>query len=94
MCFRPADGSGGGPLKCPGCGKPIQMMAGITLESCPFCKEDFRPYLNGEKEYPGAEGAAPAAAAAPAAPGAPKAPGAPAAPKAPGAPAAPKAPGA
>ncbi len=84
MCFRPSDAGGGGPMKCPDCGKPIQMMAGIKLEKCPFCKCDFTPYLNGEKPLPGAD----------AAPGAPKAPGAPGAPKAPGAPAAPKAPGA
>ena len=49
MCFRPADGAGSGPMKCPECGKPIQMMAGITLNNCPFCKCDFTPYLNGEK---------------------------------------------
>ena len=48
MCFRPADGGGGGPMKCPECGKPIQMMAGIQLKNCPFCKCDFTPYLNGE----------------------------------------------
>ena len=45
MCFRPDSAGGGGPMKCPGCGKPIQMMAGITLDKCPFCKEDFTPYL-------------------------------------------------
>ncbi len=94
MCFRPDSAGGGGPMKCPGCGKPIQMMAGIQLNACPFCKEDFTPYLNGEKPIPGQEGAAPAAAAAPGAPAAPKAPGAPAAPKAPGAPKPPAAPGA
>ncbi|MBQ9043115.1 MAG: hypothetical protein IJ111_09940 [Eggerthellaceae bacterium] len=86
MCFRPADGGGGGPMKCPECGKPIQMMAGIQLKNCPFCKLDFTPYLNGEKPLPGAD--------APAAPGAPGAPGAPAAPGAPGAPKPPAAPGA
>ena len=43
MCFRPDSAGGGGPMKCPGCGKPIQMMAGITLDKCPFCKEDFTP---------------------------------------------------
>ena len=58
MCFRPDSAGGGGPMKCPGCGKPIQMMAGITLDKCPFCKEDFTPYLNGEKPIPGQEGAA------------------------------------
>ncbi|MBR3181964.1 MAG: hypothetical protein IKF56_04930 [Eggerthellaceae bacterium] len=91
MCFRPADGGGGGPMKCPECGKPIQMMAGIVLNNCPFCKCDFTPYLNGEKPIPGMEGAAPGAPGAPAAPGAP---GAPAAPGAPGAPKPPAAPGA
>lgn len=83
MCFRPSDAGAAGPMKCPGCGKPIQMMAGLTLDKCPFCKEDFTPYLNGEKEAPGM--GAPGAPAAPGAPGAPKAPGAPSAPKAPGA---------
>lgn len=82
MCFRPSDAGGAGPMKCPGCGKPIQMIAGLKLDKCPFCKEDFTPYLNGEKPIPGTEGAA---AAAPKAPGAPKAPKAPSAPKAPGA---------
>lgn len=75
MCFRPADASGGGH-KCPECGKTIQMMGGIQLKNCPFCKCDLTPYINGEKPIPGA----------PAAPGAPKAPGAPGAPAAPGAP--------
>lgn len=85
MCFRPADASGdGGMNKCPECGKTIQMMAGVTLKKCPFCKCDFTPYINGEKPLPGAE--------APATPGAPKAPGAPAAPGAPKAPSAPKPP--
>lgn len=85
MCFRPADASGGaGPNKCPECGKTIQTMGGIVLKSCPFCKCDFTPYLNGEKPLP--------TPGAPSAPGAPKAPGAPGAPKAPGAPGAPKPP--
>jgi len=81
MCFRPDSAGGGGPMKCPDCGKPIQMMAGIKLEKCPFCKCDFTPYLNGEKPLPGQD-----APAAPGAPGAPKAPGAPGAPKPPAAP--------
>lgn len=82
MCFRPADASaGGGMNKCPECGKTIQMMAGVTLKACPFCKADFTPYINGEKPLPGA--AAPGAPAAPAAPGAPAAPAAPGAPKPP-----------
>ena len=88
MCFRPADASAGmGPNKCPECGKQIQAMGGIQLKSCPFCKCDFTPYLNGEKSFPGAPGApaAPGAPGAPAAPGAPGAPSAPGAPKAPGA---------
>ncbi|WP_102375223.1 hypothetical protein [Raoultibacter massiliensis] len=83
MCFRPADASaGGGMNKCPECGKTIQMMAGVTLKNCPFCKCDFTPYLDGTKPLPNA---APIAGSpgAPAAPGAPKAPGAPAAPSAP-----------
>ena len=79
MCFRPADGDGGGAQKCPECGKPIQMMAGIKMEKCPFCKADFSAYLNGEKSPD--DDAAPAeaapAAAAPAAPTVPKAPGKP-----------------
>ena len=93
MCFRPDSAGGGGPMKCPGCGKPIQMMAGIELKACPFCKEDFTPYLNGEKPIPGQEGAAPTAAApgAPAALGGAKAPAAPKAPNAPRPPAAPDA---
>ena len=70
MCFRPADAGGdSGPNKCPECGKTIQMMGGLKLTKCPFCKCDWTPYLNGEKPIPGAPGA-------PAAPGAPKAPGA------------------
>lgn len=81
MCFRPADVSGGANA-CPECGKTIQMMAGIQLKACPFCKCDFTPYLDGTKPLPNASGA-------PAAPGAPKAPGAPGAPQAPGAPKAP-----
>ena len=87
MCFRPDSAGGGGPMKCPECGKPIQMMAGLELKNCPFCKADFTAYLNGDKEVPDAGGApgAPAAPGAPGAPGAPKAPGAPGAPKAPGA---------
>lgn len=92
MCFRPADtGASAGPAKCPECGKTIQAMGGIELKSCPFCKCDFTPYLNGSKPLPNG---APAAPVAPGAPGAPKAPGAPGAPAAPAAPAAPKAPGA
>ena len=76
MCFRPADASAGaGVNKCPECGKAIQAMGGFVLKSCPFCKCDFTPYLNGTKQVSGA-----------AAPGAPVAPGAPAAPAAPGAP--------
>lgn len=79
MCFRPADASGGGGVnKCPECGKTIQAMGGLVLKSCPFCKCDFTPYINGEKPIPGMPGA-------PGAPAAPAAPGAPAAPKAPGA---------
>ena len=86
MCFRPDSAGGGGPMKCPGCGKPIQMIAGIELKACPFCKEDFTPYLNGEKPIPGQEGAAPAAPGAPKAPGAPGgAPKPPVPPKRPGA---------
>ena len=81
MCFRPADaGASGGMNKCPECGKTIQMMAGVTLKACPFCKADFSPYINGEKPLPNA---APGAPAAPAAPGAPKAPAAPGAPSLP-----------
>lgn len=81
MCFRPAGADDGG-LKCPECGKQLQVMGGVQLKKCPFCKCDFTPYLNGEKPYPGAD-AAPAAPGAPAAPAAPGAPAAPAAPKAP-----------
>mgnify|MGYP000158018523 FL=1 len=82
MCFRPADASAGaGPNKCPECGKTIQMMGGIVLKSCPFCKADFSKYVNAD----GTPKAAPGAPAAPAAPGAPSAPAAPGAPKAPGA---------
>lgn len=76
MCFRPADASAGsGVNKCPECGKTIQAMGGLVLKSCPFCKCDFTPYINGEKPIPGAAApAAPGAPAAPAAPGAPKPP--------------------
>ena len=77
MCFRPADGDGGGAQKCPECGKPIQMMAGIKMEKCPFCKADFSAYLNGEKSLDDAPGQAapavtPVAASVPEAPAAPK----------------------
>lgn len=73
MCFRPADASAGaGVSKCPECGKAIQAMGSFVLKSCPFCKCDFTPYLNGAKQVPGA--AAPDAPAVPAAPGAPKPP--------------------
>ena len=69
MCFRPADASAGSGInKCPECGKTIQMMGGVTLKSCPFCKCDFTPYLDGTKPLP---------QTAPGAPGAPAAPGAP-----------------
>ena len=62
MCFRPADaGASGGMNKCPECGKTIQMMAGVTLKACPFCKADFTPYINGEKPLPNAAPGAPAA---------------------------------
>ena len=58
MCFRPADASAGaGPNKCPECGKTIQMMGGIVLKSCPFCKADFSKYMNADgtpKAAPGA----------------------------------------
>lgn len=87
MCFRPAGSEGSGPMKCPECGKPIQMMGGIVLKACPFCKCDFTPYLDGTKPLPDGTVVGGGAPGAPAAPGAPKAPGAP------GAPAAPKAPG-
>ena len=85
MCFRPAD-SGGGPQKCPECGKPIQAMAGVKMEKCPFCKAD----LTGAEDGDVAPGAG-AAVAVPEGPksripaGMPKAPGAPK-PKVPGAP--------
>ncbi|WP_251211799.1 hypothetical protein [Adlercreutzia murintestinalis] len=77
MCFRPADASAG-PMKCPECGKPIQMLGGMKIEKCPFCKADFSEYINGTKPVPGAPGApaAPGAPGAPAAPGAPKPPSA------------------
>ncbi len=83
MCFRPAGADSGGQ-KCPECGKTIQMMGGIVMKNCPFCKADFSKYMN-EDGTP--------KAGAPGAPGAPAAPGAPGAPAAPGAPGAPKAPG-
>ncbi|MCI9129733.1 MAG: hypothetical protein HFJ65_05445 [Eggerthellaceae bacterium] len=84
MCFRPAGADSGGH-QCPECGKTIQMMGGIVMKACPFCKADLTKYVdeNGNPK-----------AAAPGAPGAPAAPGAPGAPAAPGAPGAPKAPGA
>ena len=84
MCFRPDSAGGAGPMKCPECGKPVQMMAGVKLEKCPFCKADWTPYLNGEKPMPGQAGGG---APAPKAPTAPKAPvpRAPKPPKAPGA---------
>ena len=77
MCFRPAD-AGGGAHACPECGKTIQMMGGIVLKNCPFCKCDLTKYMNGEAPAPGAP-------TAPGAPGAPKAPGAPGAPPPPAA---------
>ena len=66
MCFRPADASAGsGVNQCPECGKTIQAMGGITLKSCPFCKCDFTPYLDGTKPLPNAAPGAPAAPPAP-----------------------------
>ncbi len=79
MCFRPASASAdAGVNKCPECGKTIQAMGGLMLKSCPFCKCDFTPYLDGPKSVPSAVPGAPMAPGAPgvpAAPGAPKAPG-------------------
>lgn len=74
MCFRPADASAGaGVNKCPECGKTVQAMGGLVIKTCPFCKCDFAPYLNGEKKIPAVLGV----------PGTPAAPGTPTAPKAP-----------
>jgi hypothetical protein len=86
MCFRPGGvgGAAADPI-CPSCGKKLQIIGGVTMKKCPFCK-----YVFTAEDMAGAS----AAPAAPGAPGAPKAPGAPGAPKAPGAPSAPKAPGA
>lgn len=81
MCFRPADAAAAGPRKCPECGEMIQSGNGIVLKSCPFCKCDLVPYLNGKKAAPIAPGT-PAVSADRGNPGAPKAPGVP---KAPGA---------
>ncbi len=91
MCFRPASAGGGdnNPV-CPSCGKTLQLIGGIKMTKCPFCKYEF---TEADMAMPG-DAPAPGAPSAPGAPGAPKAPGAPGAPKAPGAPAAPKAPGA
>ncbi len=83
MCFRPADASAGAN-NCPECGKKIQTMGGVVLKSCPFCKCDFTPYLDGTKPLPNAPGM-PVAPGAPSAPKTPAAPGAPKAPAAPGA---------
>ena len=81
MCFRPASADvGSGANVCPECGKTIQVMGGIVLKNCPFCKCDFTPYLNGEKLFPKN---APGMPDAPAAPTAPKAPSSSDAPKAP-----------
>ena len=90
MCFRPADAGGGGPMKCPECGKEVQPMGGLVMKKCPFCKADWEKYMNPDGT-PNVEAIAAAQAAQGGAPGAPAAPGAP---KAPGAPGAPKAPGA
>lgn len=35
MCFRPTSASR--TLKCPKCGKEINMMGGIKPKKCPFC---------------------------------------------------------
>ena len=44
MCFRPADAtSPGSTAICLGCGKIIQTMGGITLDSCPFCGGEIKP---------------------------------------------------
>lgn len=59
MCFRPAMRCERRLNKCPECGKTIQMMAGVTLKACPFCKADFTPYINGEKPLPNAAPGAP-----------------------------------
>jgi hypothetical protein len=79
MCFRPAGVDMPDPV-CPECGKKLQIIGGVIMKKCPFCKADLTKYAD---QMPGA--GAPAAPAAPGAPSAPKAPGAPAAPKAPGA---------
>ena len=72
----------GGMNKCPECGKTIQMMGGVTLKSCPFCKCDFTPYLDGTKPLPNGSRrpCAPPRLPAPRKP--PRAPAAPGAPKA------------
>lgn len=83
MCFRPAEANGGGAMKCPECGKPVNPMGGVVLKTCPFCKADFQKYMNADGTPN--EAAIAAASGAPKAPGAPGAPKAPSAPKAPGA---------
>lgn len=73
MCFRPADASAdAGSSKCPECGKTIQMVGGMVLKACPFCKADFSEYLNPD----GTIKVTPGVPVAPSAPVAPKAPGA------------------
>jgi len=76
MCFRPT--SVDASVVCPGCGKKVSSLGGITLTACPFCKADLKDAQP-----------APDIAAPPVIPPAPPAQ-APAAPKAP--PSAPKAP--
>ena len=75
MCFRPAvAGAGSGVNQCPECGRTLQAIGGIQLKSCPFCKCDFTPYLDGTKPLPDAPAPAAPSAPAPAAPAAPAAP--------------------
>ncbi|MDR2197770.1 MAG: hypothetical protein LBO07_07420 [Coriobacteriales bacterium] len=81
MCFRPAGVDLPDPV-CPECGKKMQIIGGVVMKKCPFCKADLTKYA---EQF----GYTAGGAQAPGAPGAPKAPGAPGAPKAPGAPAAP-----
>jgi hypothetical protein len=92
MCFRPAGVDMPDPV-CPECGKKMQVVGGVVMKKCPFCKADLTQYAE-QFGYSAPGAGAPGAPAAPGAPGAPKAPGAPSAPRPPAPPAAPKAPGA
>ena len=39
MCFRP--GGAAQAIECPVCGKKVQMIGGVMMKKCPFCKTEI-----------------------------------------------------